>query len=278
MKIRFWGVRGVFAMTGADYLRYGGNTPAVEFCSECGQRLLVDLGTGVMELAKELMAAEFGQGRGELPILLSHTHLDHLQGLPFFTPFFVKGNRFRIFGAEPAGMPLIEVLQSKLNPHYSPLYGLENLAAGVAVEPVAPGVRLSLGAFAVETALVPHGSNVWSLGFRIEADGKSVAFITDVEYPGGVPTEGALKLAKGADLLIHDAMLSCDDPLPYRSWGHSTPAVAIEVAQRAQVKTVVFFPHHPDATDDVIDALVAEARQHAGLEVCAASEGEPFVL
>ena len=145
MKVRFWGVRGSFAMSGRDFLRYGGNTTSVELVTDGGQRLLIDLGTGATELGKQLMAAEFGAGKGKLPILLSHTHLDHIQGLPFFTPFFIKGNEIRILGANPTpGISLEATLQNQLSPHYSPLNGLENLAAGVSIETITAGQPLSL--------------------------------------------------------------------------------------------------------------------------------------
>src|SRR5688572_18380688 len=140
MKIRFWGVRGSFAMSGRDFLRYGGNTPSVELVAADGHRLLIDLGTGATEFAKTLMATEFGKGKGTLPILLSHTHLDHIQGLPFFTPFFIKGNVIRILGANPStGLSLEATLQNQLAPHYSPLNGLENLAADLSIEQINPG-------------------------------------------------------------------------------------------------------------------------------------------
>ena len=129
MKLRFWGVRGSFAMAGREFLRYGGNTTSIELRTDAGQRLLVDLGTGATEFAKQLMGSEFGKGQGTLPILLTHTHLDHIQGLPFFTPFFIKGNEIRIMGADPiSGLSLEATLQNQLAPHYSPLNGLENLA------------------------------------------------------------------------------------------------------------------------------------------------------
>ncbi len=116
MKIRYWGVRGSFAMCGKEFLRYGGNTTSVELVTAAGARLLIDLGTGATEYAKTLMAGEFGQGKGTLTVLLSHTHLDHIQGLPFFTPFFIKGNHFRILGADPAGSSLKGTLQNQLAP------------------------------------------------------------------------------------------------------------------------------------------------------------------
>jgi phosphoribosyl 1,2-cyclic phosphodiesterase len=147
VKLRYWGARGSFAMCGRDFLRYGGNTTSVELVTSRGGRLLIDLGTGATELAKLLMTVEFGQGRGHLPVLLSHTHLDHIQGLPFFTPFFVKGNQIRILGANPAGTSLEATLQNQLQPHYSPLNGLENLAAGVSIEAFVPGQTLQVDDF-----------------------------------------------------------------------------------------------------------------------------------
>src|SRR5262245_8785254 len=126
-------------MSGREFLRYGGNTTSVELVAGAGARLLIDLGTGATELAKQLMIGDFGKGHGTLPILLSHTHLDHIQGLPFFTPFFIKGNQIRILGANPSsGLSLEATLQNQLAPHYSPLHGLENLAAGVTIDGFAP--------------------------------------------------------------------------------------------------------------------------------------------
>lgn len=272
MRLRFWGVRGTFAACGAEFLRYGGNTTALELQAQSGQRVLVDLGTGATELAKTLMAAEFGQGRGELPILLTHTHLDHIQGFPFFTPFFVRGNQIRILGAEPHARSLEGVLQHKLDPHYSPLYGLENLAAGVTVETVGAGDAFTVPGFHVRCAALPHGEST-TLGFRIEADGVAVAFATDVEYPGGEPGGAMLDLARGADLVIHDAMFSDEEYARRQGWGHSSVSTAIAVAERAGARRLALFHHHPDATDDVMDALISRARQATAVPLFGAAEG-----
>ena len=277
MRVHFWGVRGSFAATGAEFLRYGGNTTAVAFENRSGQRVLVDLGTGATGLARVLMAGEFGRGVGKLPILLTHTHLDHIQGLPFFAPFFVRGNQIRIIGAEPDTTTLEDVLQNKLNPHYSPLYGLENLAAGVSVETVASGDAFKLAGFDVRCASVPHG-NTSTMAFRIEADGVAVAFITDVEYPDGEPIPAAIDLARGADLLIHDTMYSDEDYPQRRGWGHSSMSTSIALAERAGVGRLALFHHNPDATDDALDALVARARAATRVPLFGAAEGEPVEL
>ncbi|HEY0189915.1 MAG TPA: MBL fold metallo-hydrolase [Kofleriaceae bacterium] len=275
MKLRFWGVRGSFAMSGREFLRYGGNTTSIELVTDAGERLLIDLGTGATELAKQLMACEFGRGQGTLPILLSHTHLDHIQGLPFFTPFFIKGNRIRILGAAPlSGISLEATLQNQLAPHYSPLNGLENLAAGVSIETIVAGQPISLPGFEIQTIAVPHGS-MWTTASRITADGKAVTFLSDVEYPSvDDPLPEAIELARGADLLIHDAMhADHDDWQARKGWGHSPPRAAIAVAERAGVKQLALFHHSPDATDDMIDEVVQRTAARTRIPVIAAAEG-----
>ncbi len=274
MKVRFWGVRGSFAMCGSQHLRYGGNTTSVEIVTNAGRRLLIDLGTGATEFAKALMATEFGAGQGELPVLLSHTHLDHIQGLPFFTPFFIKGNQIRILGADPAGGSLRGTLQNQLAPHYSPLNGLENLAAGVSIESFLPGAELLVDDFEITTAALPHGT-MWTTGFRIKADNKVVAFLSDVEYPAPHrPTREAFALAAGADLLIHDAMHDDDAYALARGWGHSPVSAGVYLARAAGASRLALFHHSPDATDEAIDRLVVTAQARASVPVFAAAEGE----
>jgi phosphoribosyl 1,2-cyclic phosphodiesterase len=275
VKIRFWGVRGSFACPGPHHLRYGGNTPSVELTTSAGNRVLIDLGTGATAMARDLMAGPFGAGSGNLPVLLTHTHLDHIQGLPFFTPFFIRGNAVHILGAEPTGLPLAEVLQNQLNGHYSPLYGLENLAAGVAVSRIEPGNSLPVEGFEVAAAYLPHGGTQ-VLGFRFVADGKTVAYLSDVEYPGGQPTAEALALARGADLLVHDAMFSDAEYATRAGWGHSPVAAALAVAEAAGVGRLALFHHSPDSTDADIDGIVAQARLRTKVPLDAAAEGPAF--
>jgi phosphoribosyl 1,2-cyclic phosphodiesterase len=274
VKLRFWGVRGSFAMSGRDFLRYGGNTTSIELVTNAGQRLLVDLGTGATELAKQLMGSEFGKGQGKLPILLTHTHLDHIQGLPFFTPFFIKGNEIRILGANPSsGLALEATLQNQLAPHYSPLNGLENLAAGVSIESFTAGDSLSVPGYEVTTLGVPHGA-MWTTAFRISADGKVVTILTDVEYPTpDDPLPAAVELARDADLLVHDAMHADHDYDLRRGWGHSPSRAGVTVAERAGAKSLALFHHSPDATDEMIDEVVERTASRTGVPVFAAAEG-----
>jgi phosphoribosyl 1,2-cyclic phosphodiesterase len=270
-------VRGSFATPGAEFLRYGGNTSAIEIVSAAGARVLFDLGTGVTELAKQLLAAEFGRGEGTLPVLLTHTHIDHIQGLPFFTPFFIKGNTIRILGNDLAGGSLQQTLQNQLTPHYSPLYGLENLAAGVSVEPVRPGSSLPVAGFEVAAELVPHGG-MDVLAFRVTGDGRTVVVMTDIEHPDGEPLPRAVALARGADLLIHDAMFSDAEYAARRGWGHSSVSQAVATAESAGVGRLALFHHSPDAPDPEIDALVAFAAGRTSIPVFGAAEGPSVEL
>ena len=144
VKLRFWGVRGSFAMSGRDFLRYGGNTTSVELVTDAGRapaRRSRHRRDRAREAADE--RREFGKGEGKLPILLTHTHLDHIQGLPFFTPFFIKGNEIRIMGADPiAGCRSRRRCRTSSRRTTRPLNGLENLAAGVSIESFVPGATL----------------------------------------------------------------------------------------------------------------------------------------
>jgi phosphoribosyl 1,2-cyclic phosphodiesterase len=223
------------------------------------------------------MGAEFGKGQGKLPILLTHTHLDHIQGLPFFTPFFIKGNEIRIMGADPiSGLSLEATLQNQLAPHYSPLNGLENLAAGVSIESFTPGATFALPGFQVATAAVPHGS-MWTTAFRIAADGKVVTYLSDVEYPApDAPLPQALALAQDADLVIHDAMHADHDYDLRKGWGHSPARAGVVVAERAHAKRLALFHHSPDATDEMIDEVVARTQAQTAVPVFAAGEGAYF--
>jgi phosphoribosyl 1,2-cyclic phosphodiesterase len=261
-------------MSGREYLRYGGNTTSIELVTDAGKRLLIDLGTGATELAKSLMGSEFGKGQGTLPILLTHTHLDHIQGLPFFTPFFIKGNEIQIKGANPSsGLSLEATLQNQLAPHYSPLNGLENLAAGVSIESFTPGATITLPGYTVATCAVPHGS-MWTMGLRVMADNKVVTILTDVEYPNADdPLPDAIALAKDADLLVHDAMHADHDYDSRRGWGHSPARAGVVVAERAGAKKLALFHHSPDATDDMIDEVVKQTAARTSVPVIAAAEG-----
>ena len=224
MKVRFWGVRGSFAMSGREYLRYGGNTTSMELVSDAGQRLLIDLGTGATELAKHLMAGEFGKGQGRLPILLSHTHLDHIQGLPFFTPFFITGNEIRIYGCRPRS----RVCRSRPRSRISSIRTTAR-STGSSDEPRGRCDDRELHARRHDRVARLRGDD--GRGCRTAACGltafrdrrrwqdRDVPVRRRVSVARRSAARPQLALAQNADLLVHDAMHADRDYDLRRGWG-----------------------------------------------------------
>ncbi len=273
MKVRFWGTRGGFPVTGPDVLRFGGNTCALEFTNRAGLRLLVDLGSGAIGLGRALMAAEFSKGQGMLPILLSHTQLEHTQGLPFFVPFFVPGNRIDIYGAASEGQPLHNTLEDLLNHHYSPINSLENLFAQVQIHELAANHAIEVNGFTIHAIQLPHG-NAPTIGFRVQADDQAIGVFTAVDYGVAPVPAQIVDFVRGVDLLIHDNM-SGDDRAPgVYAHGQATAQQAISVAEQAGARRCALFHHAPDATDALIEKSVLVMQELTKIELFAAAEGQ----
>lgn len=276
MRARFWGTRGSFVAPGSAFRRYGGNTICFEIVSSAGARLILDLGTGCIPLGNSLMAEAAKGGSKRMCVLLSNTQIDHIQGLPFFVPALVPGWDLTIMGPTHADRDIQGVLDTALNPNYSPLYGLENLAAKLELKTITPG-ELAWDGIRIVTGEMPHGA-AKSLGFRVEVDGVSLAYLTDVEY-GGDPTPAAVELANGVDLLVHDAMATSQSVLTRRGHHHATPDDAVFVARQAGAKKLLLYHHDPDRTDVHMDVLLEKTRKSAGdLDIDAAREGDVMEL
>jgi len=143
----------------------------------------------------------------------------------------------------------------------------------VSIETITPGTTIALPGFEVVTAAVPHGS-MWTTAYRITADDRTVTFLSDVEYPSiDEPLPAAIALAHEADLLIHDAMYADEDYERSKGWGHSPARAGVVVAERARAKKLALFHHSPDATDDMIDAVVERTAACTAIPVIAAAEG-----
>ena len=275
MKIRFWGVRGSFVAAGAEFVRYGGNTACIEV-TEGERRLILDLGSGSIPLGRALLAP--GAAQKKLIVLLSHTHIDHIQGFPFFAPVFHPKSHIEIYGPRGAGKKIDHVLDESLNPDYSPLYSLKNLAAKIDFHSVGEE-PFHIHDFEVTAAALPHG-RIEAYGFRVSGKSGTIAYLTDVGYPGGVPVKAAIELSRDADLLIHDTTFGPEDWRAHEKWGHSSWEHALALAEQAGVKKLALFHHAPDRTDDEVDRFVALARESApkGLNVIGAMEGDAGVV
>lgn len=283
-RLKLWGTRGSIPTPGPGTIRYGGNTPCVSLepiGGECTAILVLDAGTGIRPLGNDLTARPCGMI--EVDLLISHTHWDHIQGLPFFTPLFRGENAVRIWGPKQGDVDLENILRNQMHPVVFPV-PLDGLAAHLSVAHIESQV-VEIGAFTVHSMRMRHPGE--TLGYRIAplSGGASVAYVTDNELGHGgsydvPPTwrEEFVRFLQGVEVLIHDAMFTPDELEQYRGWGHSSYAEAVELALEAGVQQLVLFHHRPEHDDAVMDALARSAGElgRAGgrtLDVVAAMEG-----
>ncbi|MGH7059650.1 MAG: MBL fold metallo-hydrolase [Stellaceae bacterium] len=252
-SVRFWGVRGSIACPGPDTVRYGGNTSCVEI--RCGERLMLfDGGTGLRVAGNELMRAA---APVELDLFFSHTHFDHVCGLPFFAPCYDPRSQIRIWAGHLNGVRIEAVLKKTM---IAPLFPVPmgifaakirfvDFAAGAALTPH-PGIRIA-------TAALNHPNG--ATGYRIEFAGKTVTYITDTEQrPGGLD-RNVLGLADHADVMIYDATYTDAEYPSHKDWGHSTWEEGVRLADAAKVGTLVIFHHDPGHDDAFMDRVAAAA-------------------
>lgn len=235
-------------------MRYGGNTSCVEV--RCGEHLLIfDGGSGLRPLGLELMKTK---GPLEFDLFYSHTHFDHVVGLPFFQPAYDSNNHIRIWAGHlqpQAG--IAEVLGRMMSAPLFPIplevfaarLEFRDFVAGDVLHPH-PGVVLRTGALNH-----PNGAT----GYRVEFAGKSVAYITDTEHHDDSLDESVLKLVRRTDVMVYDSMYTDQEYPAHRDWGHSTWQEAVRLADAAEVGTLVLFHHDPSHDDDFMDRLAVEA-------------------
>lgn len=274
MRVRFWGTRGSLASPGPHTARYGGNTSCVEVRSSDGAVLVLDAGTGISRLDRALP-----NDLARIDILLTHLHMDHIQGLGFFAPLRRSDLDVHIWGPPATTFDLSTHLGRYLSPPLFPVH-LRELACKPILHEIADA-SVDIGPFRVTAMLVCHPGP--TLGFRIEADGVSMAYLPDHELGfGAVAIDGdprwisGFDLMRDVDLLIHDAQYTLSEQRHRKGWGHSTPHEVVRIAERARVRRVALFHHSPDHDDAEIELMVEEARRAApdGLDVFAAAEGQ----
>lgn len=254
VSVGFWGVRGSIACPGPETMRYGGNTPCVEV--RCGDRIVIfDGGTGLRPLGNALAKSP---SKLDIDIFFSHCHHDHVGGLPFFAPFYVEGNRFRLWAGNLLPDTDMRQVIHRLMSH--PLFPIEvesfkaklefrDFRAGEVLDP-RPGIRL-------HTALLDHPDG--AAGYRLEFDGRVIAYLTDTEGRPGTPDPAIVALARGADVIIYDCTYTETEIVSKTGWGHSTWQHGARLADAAQAKTLCLFHHNPDHDDPFMDRLGAEA-------------------
>jgi phosphoribosyl 1,2-cyclic phosphodiesterase len=289
MRVRFWGTRGSIAKPGPKTLRYGGNTSCVEVRTADGTLAVLDCGTGAHDLGVEL--EKRGEGRiGHL--LIGHTHWDHIQGFPFFAPLFSAGCRWEVYAPGQRRRQIESILSDQMAYEYSPI-DIGALRARMQFHDVKEG-SIDIGGIRVSTRYLNHPA--LALGYRLEADGATLVYVTDHEpyslhplgaAPGSPPVHHEdrrhVSFLEGADLVIHDAQYTLDE-FPERSgWGHTPVERAVDYALLAGARRLALFHHDPRRDDvalDRIDALARErVRDCAGaLDVFVAAEGQVLEL
>lgn len=250
-----WGVRGSLACPGPEYARYGGNTSCIEV--RCGEDLLIfDAGTGLRPLGEHLKT----QGPLDIDIFLTHSHLDHVVGIPFFKPLFDPASRVRIWAGHL--LPETRLRDAICAMMVAPLFPVpveiftastrfNDFTAGDTLHP-RPGIAL-------HTRALNHPNG--ATGYRIEYGGKSICYVTDTEHRPGEMDRNILALAQGAGLLIYDSTYTEEEYPHYAGWGHSTWRQGLTLAEAAGVKTFVAFHHDPSHDDRAMDAIAAALEQ-----------------
>jgi phosphoribosyl 1,2-cyclic phosphodiesterase len=285
--VTFWGTRGSIPTPGARTARYGGNTSCVAVEGPEGRTLILDAGTGIRELGLALMERRNGAVKAE--ILLSHTHWDHIQGLPYFKPFFGAGNTVRIWGSKQGTTSLDTILHLQMDPAVFPV-PLSAVAATLSVEEVHAGGEFTVGPFRAQAMQLRHPGTTLAYRLTPVTGGGSMAYVTDNELGSGGSYElpahwrrDLVRFLSGVDLLIHDAMYTPEELAAHRGWGHSSYEEAVELAAEAGAKQLVLFHHEPEHDDGALDELVAAARsvgkrRRAATTVVAAREGMQLSL
>jgi len=251
--VRFWGVRGSIACSGPRTARYGGNTSSLEV--RCGERMLLfDAGTGIRYLGRAL-----DEVRMDADLYFTHTHFDHVCGLPFFRPLFQAQNRFRLWAGHLSGaMTLKRVLAEFM---MSPLFPVppEVFRSTLEYRDFNAGETLAAGEAKIRTARLNHPDG--ATGYRVEYDGRSICYVTDTEHVPGSLDRNVLGLIAGADVVIYDCMYTDDEYRRYVGWGHSTWQEGVRLCKEAGVKRLVVFHHDPDHDDDMLDGIAREVEK-----------------
>jgi len=253
MELTFWGVRGTSPASGRDVIEYGGQTPCASLVSSEGEVLIIDAGTGIRKLGDFLMRE---RKNGPLPvnILLTHFHIDHIMGIPFFAPLYSSESIITFYApADPE-----KYLSGLMAGRYYPLEFRETKSKK-------EYIKIPDGSFIVNDVQVSHCPLIHpqgSVALKLKEKDKEVIFATDTEHPEQGIDERLASFVSGAHTLIYDGMFT---PEEYKSgkhgWGHSTWLEGTKIARRAKVTKLYISHFNPDHSDDLIDRMISSARK-----------------
>ncbi len=293
MKIKFWGVRGSIPSPGPNTQRYGGNTTCIEVRTDDNDLIILDGGTGIFTFAQQLLK--------ELPITAhifnTHSHWDHIQGLPFFIPIFIPGNTIHLYGAfDPiSGAGPERIMNIQMQYSYFPVREAE-MKSRIHYLTVMPHETVKIGKTTITPSLLSHP--VVNLGYRIECRGKSIFFTGDhephyniydpgddgyAEYQAMIEEQSRsiIDAIRGVDILIADSSYTSEEYPSKKGWGHGTFDSCIEMAKAAGAKILYCTHHEPTRSDDDLEKVFAEALARndcTNLEVRLAREGHELII
>jgi phosphoribosyl 1,2-cyclic phosphodiesterase len=259
--------------------RYGGNTSCVEVRGGDGTLLVLDAGTGIRRFGETL-----GSEPRRVDLLLTHLHMDHIQGLGFFDPLLKRGMEIHIWGPSSTTLDLRSRLGRYLSPPLFPVR-LRDLPCDLTLHDVVSLGNFRIGGLGIRAMLVCHPGP--TVGYRITENGTSVTYLSDHEpalgatdFPGDPEWISGFDLAEGADLLIHDSQYTAEEYPEHVGWGHSSLPQTLAFATVTGVRELVPFHHDPSHSDEMLDRVFAEARQRRDLpiELTPGMEGSTFFL
>jgi len=253
-NVKFWGVRGSVATPGESTLRYGGNTSCLQVT--CGNyNLIFDSGTGIKGLGDSLPP----EHSLNCDIFLTHTHIDHICGFPFFKPAYSGAARIKMWAGHllPHGRTIEGVIANLMDQPFFPI-AVDLLAATLIFNDFKAGETIPLSPdITLRTAPLNHPDG--ATGYRVDYAGKSLCYVTDTEHTPGKPDKNIIELIKGSDLLIYDCTYTDEEYPDFTGWGHSTWQEGARLCDLAGVKKLAIFHHDPNHDDSFMDNVAKEA-------------------
>jgi phosphoribosyl 1,2-cyclic phosphodiesterase len=268
MHARFWGVRGSTPTPQKENMRFGGNTSCVEVRTDSDEVIILDGGTGIRLLGAKL-EKEFGGKPITAHIFFSHFHLDHIQGIPFFSPLYNPRNHFTFYFAERRDAQLmLDAVAGIMGSPYFPV-DMSNLPCKRDYVLLVEG-RLNVANMSIDVLSLNHPQG--SYGFRLTQDGKALTYCTDVELGVDWSDSNVRTLARDAECLIIDAQYTPEELHAHKGWGHSSWKQAVDIGKDANAKQIALFHFNPSHEDQAIDEMLQQAKKHHP-HVVAAWEG-----
>ncbi|MBN2725089.1 MAG: MBL fold metallo-hydrolase [Deltaproteobacteria bacterium] len=277
MEINVWGARGSYICPQRSYSYYGGNTTCLEMISSGGNTLILDAGSGIIPLGREIIKSN--KIIKDFHILLTHTHIDHLQGFPFFMPIYLQETKIHIHCGRWDVSAVSQTFERLFATQYSPIKTMKNLQAEIQFHEMDEFEIYNIMDFQVIPVRTQHTTDTYAYKITDE-DGSTFGFITDHEIDNPDINNQIIKEFYGCNLVFHDGQLDKSEYSWQKGWGHSTVEKAIENGLRMNTPHLGIFHHSPDHQDAVIDSIRNDilASYNKDMKISFIREGDKFIL